>query len=82
MIFSLNRFGKQVSPTPVGETAFYGYSTPFYKLHILETLSGLKFVMLTDLTHTIKVQTLIWIYSQLFAEYVVKNPFYEPKCKI
>ena len=82
LIFSLTRFASQISPKPTNETAFYGYQTPNYKLHILQTLSGLKFVMITDTNHSIKVQILEWIYSTIFTEFVIRNPFYVPAAKI
>ena len=50
------------------------YRTSTYKLHLYETLSGYKFVMLTDP----QVDSLRFVLRQLytgpFLEYVVRNP--------
>lgn len=53
---------------------FTSYRTSAYRLHLFETLSGYKFVMLTDpKTENMRVQ-LRRIYEGPFLEYVVRNP--------
>lgn len=53
---------------------FVNYRTSTYKLHLYETLSGYKFVMLSDPnTDTLRF-VLRQIYSGPFLEYVVRNP--------
>ena len=47
MLFSLKAFCGKLAPAS-DEAQFHHYSTGSYKLNYMETLSGLKFVMLTD----------------------------------
>ena len=57
---------------------FHHYSTGSYKLNYLETLSGLKFVMLTDNKTVGNIQPeLSEIYRTLYVKYVSKNPCYK-----
>lgn len=53
---------------------FVSYQTSTYKLHLYETLSGYKFIILSDP----KVDSLRFVLRQIYAgpflEYVVRNP--------
>lgn len=53
---------------------FVNYQTSTYKLHLFETLSGYKFVMLSDRAADSLRFVLRQIYSGPFLEYVVRNP--------
>jgi len=53
---------------------FVNYRTSSYKLHFYETLSGYKFVMLTDPSTDSLRFVLRQIYVGPFLEYVVRNP--------
>jgi len=53
---------------------FQNFKTSKYKLHMFETASGLKFVMLTDLNVGSLREVLQAIYSTIYVEYAVKNP--------
>ncbi|KAK4997546.1 Trafficking protein particle complex subunit BET5 [Elasticomyces elasticus] len=54
--------------------SFLSYRTGEYKLHYFETPTNLKFVMLTD-TRINNMRTVLHqIWSNLYVEYVVKNP--------
>ena len=55
---------------------FYACSTNAYKLHYFETASGLRFVLTTDLAAADMREVLRHIYSQIFVEYLTKNPLY------
>ena len=79
MLYTMKSTCKKFSPHPVTVSPFSSFTTDSYKLHILETPSGLNFVMfsspeLLDQTHSLK-----WIYSTIFTTFVVRSPFYEPK---
>lgn len=53
---------------------FTAYRTSSYRLHLFETVSGYKFVMLTDpKTDNIRAQ-LKRMYEGPFLEFVVRNP--------
>jgi hypothetical protein len=53
---------------------FLSYRTKEYKLHYYETLTRMKFVMITD-TKTNNLQLVLHqIWATLYVEFVVKNP--------
>ena len=49
-----------------------------YALHSFETLSGYRFVLLTDEKAGDPRQALFHVYAQLFVELVVKSPVQDP----
>ena len=53
---------------------FVNYTTSAYKLHLYETTSGYKFVMLSDPKADSLRFVLRQIYAGPFLEYVVRNP--------
>jgi len=71
VIFSLRNMVKKLSGP---DDTFLCFRTGQYKLHFYETLSQVRFVMLTDVrTESLKA-SLHQIYVNLYVEYVVKNP--------
>ena len=87
LLWSLKGFCERVSPSEL-ESTFSNFTTPQYKLHVLEIPTGLKFVLITapdassqqprDHTKT----TLRYIYQNLFVPLVVGNIACEPADKI
>ena len=75
-LFSLKQLVGKMSPKKGG--GFYACSTNAYKLHYFETASGLRFVLTTDLAAADMREALRYIYSQIFVEYLTKNPLYQP----
>ena len=53
---------------------FVNYATSAYKLHLYETISGYKFVMLSDPEAGSLRTALHSIYAGPFLDYVVRNP--------
>ncbi|KAI5072122.1 hypothetical protein GOP47_0012228 [Adiantum capillus-veneris] len=58
--------------------SFHAFSTNTYKLSLLETPSGIKIVLVTDPGMGDLREALRHIYSNIYVEYVIKNPLYKP----
>ncbi|KAF8200771.1 TRAPP complex subunit bet5 [Pholiota molesta] len=71
VVISLRNMVKKLSGR---EEQFLNYRTSAYKLHLFETLSGYKFVMLSDPRTDSLQPVLHQIYIGPFLEYVVRNP--------
>ncbi|KAF8161133.1 snare-like protein [Crassisporium funariophilum] len=71
VVISLRNMIKKVSGR---DEQFVNYRTSAYKLHLFETLSGYKFVMLSDPKTDSLRFVLRQIYIGPFLEYVVRNP--------
>ncbi|KAI0919481.1 hypothetical protein AcV5_001534 [Taiwanofungus camphoratus] len=71
VVLSLRNMIKKLSGR---DEQFVSYQTSTYKLHLYETLSGYKFIILSDP----KVDSLRFVLRQIYAgpflEYVVRNP--------
>lgn len=57
---------------------FQRFTTSSYKLHFLETPSGLRLVATTDTSVADLKNVLQHIYGTLYVEYVLKSPAYQP----
>ncbi|WVF67109.1 hypothetical protein IAT40_001854 [Kwoniella sp. CBS 6097] len=71
VILSLRNMVKKLSGR---EEAFTSYSTGTYKLHLFETLTNYKFVLLSDPSSDSLRFVLRQLYVGPFLEYVVRNP--------
>ncbi|KAI0036960.1 TRAPP complex subunit bet5 [Vararia minispora EC-137] len=71
VVLSLRNMIKRLSGR---DEQFTSYRTSAYKLHLFETLSGYKFVMLSDPAADSLRFVLRSIYTGPFVEYVVRNP--------
>ncbi|RPD53535.1 snare-like protein [Lentinus tigrinus ALCF2SS1-7] len=78
VVLSLRNMIKKLSGK---DEQFVNYQTSTYKLHLFETLSGYKFVMLSDPAADSLRFVLRQIYSGPFLEYVVRNPLVEMDSK-
>jgi hypothetical protein len=58
----------------IRDEQFTSYRTSTYRLHLFETMSGYKFVMLSDPSADSLRFALRQIYAGPFLEYVVRNP--------
>ncbi|EPZ32303.1 snare-like protein [Rozella allomycis CSF55] len=72
LIFSLKNMCGKLSVT--GSNKFISFKTSMYKLHLFETASGLKFVLITDPYQENLQGMLKNIYESVYVEYHVKNP--------
>ncbi|XP_065362859.1 trafficking protein particle complex subunit 1 [Calliphora vicina] len=77
MLSSIKSFVSKISPHDPRE-GFLFYKTNKYALHYLETPSGLKFVLNTDVNATNVKELLQQIYSKIWVEYVVRDPLWTP----
>ncbi|KAN0004670.1 hypothetical protein ACTFIU_001908 [Dictyostelium citrinum] len=78
MLYSLKAFITSSSPKKIDDkTGFHCYKTSTYKLHYYETLSCIKFIIMSDPNVPDLRDDLKKIYSQIFVEYVIKNPIYK-----
>ncbi|NXV55779.1 TPPC1 protein, partial [Molothrus ater] len=80
MLFSLRSFVAKM--TGRGRDGFVSFHTSKYRLHYLETPSGLRLVLNTDLGVASAREALQQIYGNLFVELVVKNPLCPPRAPI
>jgi len=71
VVLSLRNMVKKLSGR---DEQFVNYRTSTYKLHLFETMSGYKFIMLSDPNTDSLRFVLRQIYSGPFLEYVVRNP--------
>ncbi|KAK9480414.1 Longin-like domain-containing protein, partial [Lipomyces japonicus] len=73
VVFSLRNI---VSKLAGEKEPFFAFATSKYRLHFLETLTNLRFVMVTDLSvDGSNIRPILeQIYAGLYVEYVVKNP--------
>uniref|UniRef100_A0A0K8TSY6 Trafficking protein particle complex subunit n=1 Tax=Tabanus bromius TaxID=304241 RepID=A0A0K8TSY6_TABBR len=77
MLYSIKSFVCKISPIDTKEGFLY-YKTNKYALHYLETPSGLRFVLNTDIGATNVKEFLQQIYAKIWVEYVVKDPLWTP----
>jgi len=59
------------------DEAFSSYRTPHYKLHLYETLTGYRFVLLSDPTADSLRFVLRQLYTGPFVDFVVRDPLVE-----
>ena len=73
-LHSLHAISVEISPIPKS-SGFTELECTTWKLSCLQTITGLKFIVFTDLQHQKTQDVLKNVYS-LYADYVLKNPFY------
>ena len=67
------------APLKIGEACgFHSFKASNYRLHFLESPSGFKMVLNTDENSQDCRDVLQTIYTNIFVEYVSKNPLYIP----
>eukprot|EP01088_Endostelium_zonatum_P008360 TRINITY_DN21139_c0_g1_i1.p1 TRINITY_DN21139_c0_g1~~TRINITY_DN21139_c0_g1_i1.p1 ORF type:complete len:162 (+),score=35.23 TRINITY_DN21139_c0_g1_i1:37-486(+) len=72
LVFELKRFLSKLSPSPTAPD-YFSYTTNKYKLHVYETATSMRFVLLTDTKTGNMKQQLKKIYSDVYVETVVKS---------
>ena len=73
-LHSLHAISVAVSPTPKS-SGFTELECTTWKVSLLQTITGLKFLLFTDLSFQKSQDVLKNIYA-IYADYVLKNPFY------
>eukprot|EP00698_Gefionella_okellyi_P003043 TRINITY_DN12864_c0_g1_i1.p1 TRINITY_DN12864_c0_g1~~TRINITY_DN12864_c0_g1_i1.p1 ORF type:complete len:141 (-),score=14.04 TRINITY_DN12864_c0_g1_i1:498-920(-) len=81
LLFILKQFSQKLSPKQPTD-GFQRFTTNTYKMHYLETPSGIRFVITTDTSVGDLKDVLRHIYGQFFVELVVKSPSYQPGAPI
>ena len=78
MLFSIKSFVNMLSPGDFQE-GFQSFRTSQYRFNLYETPTKVKFVLNTDtaLTHPVVRDLLKKLHSQVYVEFVVKNPLYQ-----
>ena len=78
MLFSIKSFVNKLSPEDLKE-GFQSFRTSQYRFNLYETPTKVKFVLNTDtaLTHPVVRDLLKKLHSQVYVEFVVKNPLYQ-----
>jgi len=82
LLYSLKSFCNKLNPKQLGEfeqTPIQTITTPDYRIHYYETLSGLRFVLVTDVSTSYTGELLKHAYT-FYANYIVRNPENEPGC--
>lgn len=98
LLFSLKSFTAKMDPVGGSKgqlgaaqlqgqgCSFHSFRTNTYKLSFMETPTGMKIVLVTDQKMGDLREALKHIYSNIYVEYVVKNPLYTPempfKCEL
>mmetsp|Transcript_28284 Transcript_28284/g.92320 ORF Transcript_28284/g.92320 Transcript_28284/m.92320 type:complete len:139 (+) Transcript_28284:73-489(+) len=77
LLFTLKVFTQKLDPHGKGDCSFHAFKTNSYKLHYMESPTGLRFVLLTQPSMGDLRQALRHIYNNLYVEMVVKNPLNE-----
>jgi len=68
--------------TPELDGTFRNFTTPRYSMHIMEILTGLKFVLITTPKKVDHQETLQHAYKYLFVPFVSGNIFLAPGAKV
>eukprot|EP00879_Flechtneria_rotunda_P003539 GHRR01003773.1.p1 GENE.GHRR01003773.1~~GHRR01003773.1.p1 ORF type:complete len:160 (+),score=34.65 GHRR01003773.1:255-734(+) len=90
LFWTLNNFTATVDPREVNKPPlgtprkigqgckWYSFTTNTYKLHFLESPSGIKMVLNTSPDVGDLREVMSYVYDDIYVEYVVKNPLYTP----
>mmetsp|Transcript_3091 Transcript_3091/g.5447 ORF Transcript_3091/g.5447 Transcript_3091/m.5447 type:complete len:152 (+) Transcript_3091:60-515(+) len=78
MLFALCNFCRQLSGHDSTSSGLHFYETGSYALHYYQTLTGLRFIMMTNpkIANFDVVQTLKHIYESIYVQYTSLNAFY------
>lgn len=81
MLFSMKSFASKISPTGHRSNYLF-YKTNKYAMHMMETLSGLKFVLNTSVAATGVREFLLQYYLKVWVEYATSNFLWPGGCPI
>ncbi|KAK8817635.1 hypothetical protein WA538_004354, partial [Blastocystis sp. DL] len=72
-LLSMNAIIEKISPDKENENGLRSFRTKTYTFHYLETATGLRIVVTTDVD-VVDIQTQLWKIYSAFANIVVQNP--------
>ena len=81
LLFSFKNFTEKIAPVPTAK-GMRSIRTGKYTMHLMETASGLRFVLNSSNENTDMTQNLEHIFGKLFVQHVAKNPLYKLGDKI
>jgi hypothetical protein len=71
----VHAIASKLSPTDSPSSGLEIMVTDTFKLHCFQTLTGIKFLLSTDL-NTTNVSIILGKIYEIYSDYVMKNPFY------
>jgi hypothetical protein len=77
---SVHVISSQISPVP-GSSGIQTLEAETFKLSCLQTMTGIKFLLLTDHNQP-HIDAILKRIYELYADYVMKNPFHTPEMPI
>ncbi|KAJ3080685.1 Sybindin-like protein [Rhizoclosmatium globosum] len=77
---SIHVITSKLSPIP-GSSGIEVLETDLFKMHCIQTPTGTKFLLVTDPLQA-NVDALMRKVYEVYADYVMKNPFYTPEMPI
>ncbi len=81
LLFSMKTFVKKISTNPDNEK-FKNFKTSEYKLHYLELINGLRFIILSSPTNSDYASYLNDIYNSFYVSLISLNPFIDKNSTI
>lgn len=79
LLFSMKIVIKNISADKENET-FKSLSTNEYKIHYLEMMNGLRFVLLTEQVKTDYAQSLFTLFESVYINFITQNLLSEKEC--
>ncbi|KAI9013305.1 hypothetical protein HDU85_000668 [Gaertneriomyces sp. JEL0708] len=76
----IHAIASRISPVP-GSSGIELLEADTFKMYCFQTLTGVKFLVVTDPTHP-NAEAVTKKFYEIYADFVMKNPFYSPEMPI